>query len=98
MRDQRCAWPVPPLGVGVLEAVEKHKFYLVPGFLGFVNLGRITYFGHVRRNLGPALYGAGLGRAHPRRAAAATASPLDERSTWPKRSLRRHKGAMLCRT
>ena len=25
--------------------------YLVPGFLGFVNLGRITYFGHLRRAL-----------------------------------------------
>lgn len=25
--------------------------YLVPGFLGFVNLGRITYFGHMRRAL-----------------------------------------------
>ena len=29
-----------------------HHVYLVPGFLGFVNLGRITYFGHVRRALG----------------------------------------------
>ena len=28
-----------------------HDVYLVPGFLGFVNLGRITYFGHVRRAL-----------------------------------------------
>lgn len=25
--------------------------YLIPGFLGFANLGRITYFGHVRRVL-----------------------------------------------
>lgn len=28
-----------------------HQIYLVPGFLGFANLGRITYFGHVRRIL-----------------------------------------------
>lgn len=28
-----------------------HHVYLVPGFLGFANLGRITYFGHVRRIL-----------------------------------------------
>ncbi len=28
-----------------------HDVYLVPGFLGFVNLGRITYFGHVRHFL-----------------------------------------------
>ena len=28
-----------------------HHIYLVPGFLGFVNLGRITYFGHVQRVL-----------------------------------------------
>jgi triacylglycerol lipase len=28
-----------------------HHVYLVSGFLGFANLGRITYFGHVRRIL-----------------------------------------------
>jgi pimeloyl-ACP methyl ester carboxylesterase len=28
-----------------------HDIYLVPGFLGFANLGRISYFGHVRRAL-----------------------------------------------
>lgn len=28
-----------------------HHIYLVPGFLGFANLGRITYFGHVNRIL-----------------------------------------------
>ena len=28
-----------------------HHVYLVPGFLGFANLGRLTYFGHVRRIL-----------------------------------------------
>ena len=28
-----------------------HHVYLVPGFLGFVNLGRISYFGHVQREL-----------------------------------------------
>lgn len=28
-----------------------HQIYLIPGFLGFANLGRFTYFGHVRRIL-----------------------------------------------
>jgi triacylglycerol lipase len=28
-----------------------HQVYLVPGFLGFANLGRLSYFGHVRRIL-----------------------------------------------
>ena len=28
-----------------------HHVYLVSGFLGFANLGRIAYFGHVRRIL-----------------------------------------------
>jgi aspartokinase len=28
---------------------RRHHVYLVPGFLGFANLGRITYFGHVKR-------------------------------------------------
>jgi len=27
---------------------EKHHIYLVPGFFGFVNFGRVVYFGHVR--------------------------------------------------
>ena len=31
---------------------QTHQIYLVPGFLGFANLGQITYFGHVRRVLG----------------------------------------------
>jgi hypothetical protein len=30
---------------------RRHDIYLAPGFLGFGNLGRITYFGHVRRVL-----------------------------------------------
>jgi hypothetical protein len=34
--------------------------YLVPGFLGFVNLGRITYFGHLRRALAERLAALGL--------------------------------------
>jgi len=34
--------------------------YLVPGFLGFVNLGRITYFGHLRRALGGRFVALGL--------------------------------------
>jgi hypothetical protein len=34
--------------------------YLVPGFLGFANLGRITYFGHVRRVLTERLAAVGL--------------------------------------
>ncbi|HEY8153177.1 MAG TPA: triacylglycerol lipase [Myxococcota bacterium] len=37
-----------------------HHIYLVPGFLGFANLGRITYFGHVVRILGERLGAAGL--------------------------------------
>jgi triacylglycerol lipase len=28
-----------------------HDVYLVPGFFGFANLGRLTYFGHVRPSL-----------------------------------------------
>ena len=34
--------------------------YLVPGFLGFAHLGRITYFGHVRRVLTERLAAQGL--------------------------------------
>jgi triacylglycerol lipase len=37
-----------------------HHVYLVPGFLGFANLGRITYFGHVRRILAERLAALGL--------------------------------------
>lgn len=40
--------------------MTSHDVYLVPGFLGFVNLGRITYFGHVRRLLGLHLGRLGL--------------------------------------
>jgi triacylglycerol lipase len=36
-------------GEGLMDG--RHDVYLVPGFLGFANLGRITYFGHVRRIL-----------------------------------------------
>jgi len=34
--------------------------YLIPGFLGFANLGQITYFGHVRRILATSLAAVGL--------------------------------------
>jgi hypothetical protein len=34
--------------------------YLVPGFLGFVNLGRISYFGHLQRALGERFAAQGL--------------------------------------
>lgn len=37
-----------------------HHIYLVPGFLGFANLGRITYFGHVRRFLTERLVALGV--------------------------------------
>ena len=48
-----------------------HHVYLVPGFLGFANLGQITYFGHVRRILATRLAELGLDarihlvRTHP---------------------------------
>lgn len=29
--------------------VSAHDVYLIPGFLGFANVGRLSYFGHVRR-------------------------------------------------
>ena len=34
-----------------LQGDRPHHVYLVPGFLGFVNLGRISYFGHLQRAL-----------------------------------------------
>jgi triacylglycerol lipase len=37
-----------------------HHVYLVPGFLGFAHLGRLTYFGHVRRLLTERLTALGL--------------------------------------
>ncbi len=37
-----------------------HHVYLVPGFLGFAHLGRLTYFGHVRRLLTERLGALGL--------------------------------------
>ncbi len=37
-----------------------HHIYLVPGFLGFGHLGKLTYFGHVRRFLTERLTAAGL--------------------------------------
>ena len=38
----------------------KHHIYLVPGFLGFAHLGRLTYFSHVRRLLTERLAALGL--------------------------------------
>jgi triacylglycerol lipase len=38
----------------------RHHVYLVPGFLGFAHLGRLTYFGHVRRLLTERLTALGL--------------------------------------
>lgn len=37
-----------------------HHVYLVPGFLGFAHLGKLTYFGHVRRLLTERLTELGL--------------------------------------
>jgi hypothetical protein len=37
-----------------------HHVYLIPGFLGFANLGQLSYFGHVRRILATRLAAAGL--------------------------------------
>ena len=34
-----------------LQEDRAHHVYLVPGFLGFVNLGRLSYFGHMQRAL-----------------------------------------------
>jgi hypothetical protein len=39
---------------------KPHHVYLIPGFFGFANLGRITYFGHVRRALATRLAARGL--------------------------------------
>jgi hypothetical protein len=39
---------------------RRHHIYLVPGFLGFANLGLLTYFGHVRRFLTERLTASGL--------------------------------------
>ena len=70
--------------------------YLIPGFLGFANLGQIAYFGHVRRVLATRLAAAGLdARIHivhtpptaslPRRAArvAATIAATARDDTGP---------------
>jgi triacylglycerol esterase/lipase EstA (alpha/beta hydrolase family) len=37
-----------------------HHIYLIPGFLGFANLGQIAYFGHVRRILAARFAADGL--------------------------------------
>ena len=51
--------------------MKKHTVFLVPGFFGFANLGRVRYFGHVRGALRKALERRGLSlevhcvRTHP---------------------------------
>jgi hypothetical protein len=61
-----------------------HHVYLVPGFFGFANLGRITYFGHVRRALDAALRARGLDarvhvvRVHPTASLARRAAAVAE--------------------
>jgi len=48
-------------GAVTAQADPTHHVYLVPGFLGFANLGRITYFGHVRRALAERFTPLGFG-------------------------------------
>jgi pimeloyl-ACP methyl ester carboxylesterase len=43
-----------------MSAHKTHHVYLIPGFFGFVNFGRLAYFGHVREFLDLALHAAGL--------------------------------------
>lgn len=42
----------------------RQDIYLVPGFFGFANLGRLTCFGHVRRILAVRVATLGLGGEH----------------------------------
>jgi len=56
---RRLGSPAQPLAA-LFSRMSTHDVYLVPGFLGFVNLGRITYFGHVRRVLDERLTALGL--------------------------------------
>ncbi len=54
-----------------------HHVYLVPGFLGFGNLGRISYFGHVRRILAARLGALGVdARIHIVRTHPTTSLPI----------------------
>jgi len=39
---------------------ETHHIYLIPGFFGFINFGRLVYFGHVRDALERSLDGRGI--------------------------------------
>src|SRR5512140_3569596 len=50
----------PVRGVPASAMDRTPHVYLIPGFLGFANLGRIAYFGHVRRILATNLAAAGL--------------------------------------
>ena len=39
---------------------ETHHIYLIPGFFGFINFGRLVYFGHVRDALERSFDGRGV--------------------------------------
>jgi triacylglycerol lipase len=39
---------------------ETHHIYLIPGFFGFINFGRLIYFGHVRDTLERSFDGRGV--------------------------------------
>ena len=39
---------------------NSHDIYLVPGFFGFANLGKLTYFGHLRAVLAERCAAEGL--------------------------------------
>jgi hypothetical protein len=39
---------------------ETHHIYLIPGFFGFINFGRVIYFGHVRDALERSFDGRGI--------------------------------------
>ncbi|MCC7387073.1 MAG: triacylglycerol lipase [Deltaproteobacteria bacterium] len=57
--------------------MAQHHFFLVPGFFGFVNLGNMVYFAHVREYLRDRLLAAGLDVEIHRVATPPTASLRD---------------------
>ena len=73
---------------------EAHAIYLIPGFFGFTNLGRLRYFTHVDRFLRERLRGARRRRPRPR-GAARTRRPRCRRGrrSWSRRSRARARGA-----